>query len=178
MKQAVQLATDLMEEILAKEFCDPDEGPLSFGLAIDETLRQDYDDVDDYDKWVASPPEDFQGNVLSEYAGFTRSVKVENVDGNDLQSALDVLPGSTEYKVITVRVDWDGDFITLTGLKAYFGEMTTLYVEKHYGWSATGCGTVRGAPAQGIRGYHGYRWPGRIRQGLQDQAPDCGGSDR
>ena len=43
---------------------------------------------------------------------------------------------------------------------------------RHHRRSAAGGGAVRGAQAQGLRHHQRDRRPGRIRQGLQDQAPD------
>ncbi len=42
--------------------------------------RADFDDVDDYDGWTATPPQEKNGTELAEYDGWTRSVTVEYVD--------------------------------------------------------------------------------------------------
>lgn len=57
-KQSMALADSIMEEILQKEYCDPDTAtlappaapvcPASRVAADQEALRADYDDVDDY----------------------------------------------------------------------------------------------------------------------------------
>jgi hypothetical protein len=54
----------------------------SIGPEIDEgtSTRLDFDDVDDYDGWTASPPQEKDGTELTEYAGWTRNVTVEFVD--------------------------------------------------------------------------------------------------
>lgn len=119
MEEAVQLAVDLMEEILSKEFCDPVGGYSSFGRGPDETSRMDYDDVDDFHGWSASPPQDRRGNILSQYGGFSRSVVVENVPGDSLNTLTPSDPGTTDYKRITVQVSWQANQIQLIGLKVY-----------------------------------------------------------
>ncbi len=53
-----------------------------FGPEISEgtSTRADFDDVDDYDGWTASPPQQKNGTQLTGYDGWTRSVLVEYVD--------------------------------------------------------------------------------------------------
>jgi len=128
MESAVQLAVDMMDEILAKDFCDPAYGYGSFGTGWDEDERIEYDDVDDYHGWSASPPEDFNGAVLNAYQGFTRSVAVENVTGTLPNIGQSASPGTTAYKRITVRIDWGGAFITIEALKVYFDDQYYYYL--------------------------------------------------
>lgn len=120
MEIAVQLATDLMEEILARDFDDPDGTDT-------ETLRADFDDVEDYNGWSSSPPKDVNGISLSTYAGYTRSVSIIGVPQNDLTPAAPAAPGATDFMVVTVRVDWDGDYITLDALKVDFSGQYSYY---------------------------------------------------
>ena len=110
MERAVAhaLCTDLMEEILSKQFESGYYGSGSFGRAGWEVVRADFDDVDDYDGWIENPPLDAFGNPLAggAYAGYKRQVLVWNVDEDDLQT-----PGSdgdTGAKVIEVTVLKDG----------------------------------------------------------------------
>ena len=120
MEIAVQLATDLMEEILAQDFADPDGSD-------SETLRADFDDVEDYNGWSSTPPKSAQGNTLSGYTGYTRSVSIIGVSQWDLSPQNPLVPGSTDYMVVTVRVDWDGDYITLVALKVNFSNQYYYY---------------------------------------------------
>lgn len=120
MEIAVQLAVDLMEEILAQEFDDPD--------GVDtETLRADFDDVEDYNGWSSSPPKDRSGNSLTTYSAYTRSVSMIGVPQNDLTPVSPSAPGATDFMVVTVRVDWDGDYITLEALKVDFSSQYSYY---------------------------------------------------
>ena len=85
--RAMLLAQDLMSEILQQHYEDPDLGPGSFGLGIDEIgdgSRGLWEDVDDYDGWTASPPQQKDGTVLSGFDGWRRSVTVDWVDPADV----------------------------------------------------------------------------------------------
>jgi MSHA pilin protein MshD len=115
MEKAVQLGSDLMDEILSKSFADPD--------GTEESARQSFDDVDDYDGWTSSPPRDCTGSTLTVYGPFTRSATVVNVQGTALGAELASQAGSTDYKRITVRIDWEGEYITLQGLKVRFDQV-------------------------------------------------------
>jgi len=112
---ALQLAVDLMEEILAKDFADPDDWD-------GETSRAEFDDVEDYDGWSSCPPKDGRGADLADFGGFTRSVSIIGVEASDLTPSVPLEPGTTDYMVVTVRVDWDGEFITLDALKVDFSD--------------------------------------------------------
>lgn len=74
------LAEQLLSEILAQNYVEPDELPL-FGPELSELLsRETYDDVDDYHGWDRSPPQDRSGAALEGFAGWRRRVTVEFVD--------------------------------------------------------------------------------------------------
>lgn len=98
------LAQDLMSEILQQHYEDPDFPSGSFGLGADEVgdgSRALWEDVDDYDGWSASPPQLKDGTVLTDFAGWGRSVAVHWAN----PASLDVgLPSDTGVKQITVIV--------------------------------------------------------------------------
>jgi prepilin-type N-terminal cleavage/methylation domain-containing protein len=79
---ATSLATEMMEEILSKDFDDP-EGSTARGPERDETSRSRFDNVDDYHGYAE--PEgavlDIQGNAMTDPAGvqLSRTVSVEYV---------------------------------------------------------------------------------------------------
>jgi len=105
-RAAMAYADNLMEEIVSKAFEDPDLPGASFGT--EEGLRSAYDDVDDYDGLSNSPPRHFDGTLLDEYAGFTRSAAVENVTAADPDPTTAEPDGSTDFKRIRVQVAWTG----------------------------------------------------------------------
>lgn len=100
------LAQDLLGEILLQAYEEPVDTP-TFGRESSESgsNRADYDDVDDYDGWFASPPESKDGTSMSGYTGWKRSVVVEWVDNTDL---IEVSGSDTGVKRITVTVTRDG----------------------------------------------------------------------
>jgi MSHA pilin protein MshD len=103
---ALAHAESLLEEIVSKEFEDPDLSMGSFGT--EEGSRAAWDDVDDFDGLSESPPERIDGTPLDDYAGFTRSVLVHNVTAADPDPVTPANDGWTGYKRIAVTVAWTG----------------------------------------------------------------------
>lgn len=101
---ALAHAEALMEEIVSKEFEDPDLSAGSFGT--EEGTRAQYDDLDDFDGLSNSPPESLDGTDLDDYGGFSRSATVVNVTDGDPDPTSPEADGSTELKHITVTVTW------------------------------------------------------------------------
>ncbi len=111
------LAEGLLAEILTQPYVDPDDVVDTFGLTSSEKATGDrslFDDVDDYNGWSATPPEATDGTSLTEYSGWTRSVEVDWVTLNDLESAAGADNGIKRI-VVTVKT---GDRIVST-LTAY-----------------------------------------------------------
>jgi hypothetical protein len=75
--RATCLASNLMAEIVDEAYADPTEIQL-FGPEASELLaqRSAFDDVDDYNGWSKSPPENPDGTPIPGYQGWTRSVVV------------------------------------------------------------------------------------------------------
>ena len=108
---ATILARDMMDEILAKAFEDPDAAAGSF--ATEEALpRSNFDDVDDYDGLSENPPQSVSGvsyngaGGTANYSMFTRAVIVENVPQTDFNAAVPSADGSTDAKRVIVTVSW------------------------------------------------------------------------
>jgi MSHA pilin protein MshD len=103
-----QLAADLMSEVLAQPFEDPDLSEGSFGSEIGESTRATFDDVDDYDNWSESPTQNRDGTPLggTQYNGFSRTVNVANVSSSTPTST--VAGGSSAVKRIRVTVLHNG----------------------------------------------------------------------
>jgi hypothetical protein len=101
------LAAELMGEILCQAYEEPVDTPL-FGPEPGESAsgtRTDYDDVDDYHGWTASPPVDKQGDELTGLAVWQRSVTVALVDPEDLGT---VAGEDLGVKRVTVSVTRNG----------------------------------------------------------------------
>ncbi len=105
------LAQDLMEEILSRQFDeDPSDltPPDQLGPELNEDRTNmspnDFDDVDDYNGYVDAPPEEVDGTVMNEYDEYSRSVTVEYVTEDDFNI---VATETTPFKRITVIVTWE-----------------------------------------------------------------------
>ncbi len=99
------LAADLMAEILNQAYEEPVDTP-GFGRESGESGgdRVDWDDVDDYDGWSATPPETKDGEPLDGYDQWTRSVEVAFVK----PTSLNELGADTGVKRITVTASFNG----------------------------------------------------------------------
>ena len=128
--QAVLLADELMAEILRQDYAaTADSGVLNGGaggFASDSFLgggqtttgngpttisgnRSTFQNVDQYDNWTASPPEEKDGTQRTELVNWRRRVTVDLVDPDDLTS---VISSDLGVKRITVTVESNGDIVT------------------------------------------------------------------
>jgi type II secretory pathway pseudopilin PulG len=116
--RAMLLAQDLMSEVVQQHYEDPALSPGGFGLGVDKIgdgSRGLWDDVDDYDGWSASPPQEKDGTVLTGFEGWRRSVAVDWVDSADVATKLG---SDTGVKRITVTVTFkDLPLATLAALR-------------------------------------------------------------
>ncbi len=103
------LAQDLMTEILNQHYMEPATTG-TFGLEGENaTVRTDWDDVDDYDGWSSTPPQDRNGTDLPGMDGWGRKVTVTWADAADLNSTSGSANG---IKRIDVTVTHNGQPIT------------------------------------------------------------------
>lgn len=100
------LAQALMDEILQQHYKEPDGTPV-FGLELNEssTSRSNYDDVDDYHNWSASPPQNKDETEVSDSTGFQRNVSVQWVNPANLEEVSVI---ETGVKRITVTATHAG----------------------------------------------------------------------
>jgi len=115
--RGVLLAQELMSEILQQAYQEPTDAPL-FGPEPPESSasRAVYDDVDDYNGWDASPPQDKAGAVRAELAGWRQTVAVAWVAAGDLTTATGKETGLKRI-VVTVTHN-DLPVATLTAVKS------------------------------------------------------------
>lgn len=116
-EQALLLAEDLLNEILAQPYEDPD-GEIAFGIEVGETLtlRTSFDDTDDYHGTSQSPPTRADGKSMPGADRFTRSVVVQWVELDDVAK---VSVSETGIKRVTVTVALAGrEMAALSGLRA------------------------------------------------------------
>lgn len=115
-RQGHMLAQDLMTEILMQDYEEPVDTP-TFGRESGESddHRSNYDDVDDYDGWSASPPQRKDGTDLVGLDDWERSVDVAWVNPS---SDMAVVLTNTGVKRITVTVKYNNSPVaTLVALK-------------------------------------------------------------
>ncbi len=108
------LAENLMSEILQQAYEAPDLAPGSFGLEGAETgdgSRSLWDDVDDYDGWSASPPEQKDGTVIDGFEGWGRSVAVAWANPGDFAAAAPATDSGVKQIRVTVT---DGDAVVVS----------------------------------------------------------------
>jgi MSHA pilin protein MshD len=106
---AAFLATAMISEIVPQSYMQPGAtaSPLGVdaGEATSPATRANFNDVDDYNGWVESPPQDQSGNVLPNLTGWQRKVVVEWVTSANLMQTSGAETGA---KRITVVVSHNG----------------------------------------------------------------------
>lgn len=109
---AQRLADELINEIAAQAFVEPIAGDSRDLLGPNSgertTLRADFDDVDDYEKWMGFPPKEKTGSTKSGLFGWARQVSVQHVLESDLST---VSATSTGVKLIRVQVVYNGTLL-------------------------------------------------------------------
>ena len=91
---------------------DPDTTNPTFGIEGGETTLADYDDVDDFDNFVFSPPIAADRTVLNDFAAFSQQVIVQNVSASNFDTV--VADGSSDFFRITVTVSLNGNQLSST----------------------------------------------------------------
>ncbi len=100
------LAEQLMAEIMAQAYEEPDAPPGSFGNEDFEDVTKDrsyYDDVDDYDRWSSKPPVYKDGTTVPGYDGWRRKVEVDWVHPTDADLTVDSNTGIKRILVTVTR---------------------------------------------------------------------------
>ena len=106
-RRGALLARQLLAEILQQSYEDPEGPPGPLGLDAGEATvnRLDFDDVDDYDGWFASPPRDRQDMFETALVGWSREAAVSWVNPADLGQTSAV---ETKAKRVVVTVKHNG----------------------------------------------------------------------
>ena len=114
--RALPLAQDLLAEVMQRPYEDPNGSPV-FGTESGEgtTSRADFDDVDDYHNWSASPPQNQDGTDMSDLSGWQRSVQVSWADPTNLSQTAGSDQGVKRI-IVTVKHD-DLPVASLTALR-------------------------------------------------------------
>ena len=81
---------------------DPETDISTFGPEADETSLAYYDDLDDFDGAVFSPPISADRATLNDFAAFTQQIAVENVSAGNFEQV--VGDHSSYFVRVTVKV--------------------------------------------------------------------------
>lgn len=100
--RGLHLASDLMAEVLSKQYAN--SGELLFGPSSAEASagRASFDDVDDYAGLSESPPKDRTGSTMNGYGGWGREVSVVLVSPSNPSQA-SVLDAGAKLVTVTVK---------------------------------------------------------------------------
>jgi hypothetical protein len=98
------LARQLLAEILQQAYEDPDTPTEALGIDAGESAsdREDFDDVDDYHGWIASPPQDRDGTTEPDQGNWSREVRVAWVEPVDLGQTA-VIETKAKRVIVTVK---------------------------------------------------------------------------
>ncbi|HEX2973544.1 MAG TPA: hypothetical protein VHP11_14510 [Tepidisphaeraceae bacterium] len=98
------LADGLMAEIVALSYEDP-RGTILWGREVGETAisKANYNDVDDYDDWQESPPQDRSGSALAELTGWKRTVDVDWVNPTNVGDVSLIETGAKRIRVTVLH---------------------------------------------------------------------------
>lgn len=115
--RATLLASDLLTEIQNQPYSDPNQTAV-FGRESGETVRSQFDDVDDYHTWTESPPQNLAGTALPGFTGWARTVTVARAQRN---APMQTAAGDEDLKRITIVVSKNGVTLrTIDALKANY----------------------------------------------------------
>jgi prepilin-type N-terminal cleavage/methylation domain-containing protein len=89
---------------------DPQTGTTVFGP--EEASLAGYDDLDDFDGAIFSPPIDANRNVLNDFAAFSQRITVENVNPANFNQVMS--DHSTRFVRLTVKVFLNAEEISST----------------------------------------------------------------
>jgi prepilin-type N-terminal cleavage/methylation domain-containing protein len=115
--RALLLGQALMAEILQQAYADPVAGPGSFGIEGGEITgnRNLFEDVDDYNAWIACPPQNKDGTMVLNATDFEQRVTVAWVTPANLAQTAGANSG---VKRIQVTINRQGrSIITLTAYR-------------------------------------------------------------
>lgn len=117
-KQTIAIAESLLEEILLKEYCDPDTvdhstNPSTCGAHTTEASRNLYDDVDDYHGYTTT------GGITDVLGSAAPGLGAYNIAPAVVVAASTDLTGVAAKK-ITVSVTGPSGTITLSGYRSNY----------------------------------------------------------
>jgi len=131
------LAHQLMTEILQQPYTDPEVPMLGIGLDGERaTDRAQWDDVDDYDGWLCSPPQHKGGEPMPEFTGWTRAVVVDKVTLSNPMNVTADASGTGLKRIEVAVLDPAGVRTSITALRSRVGvaDRSVLYERASLSW--------------------------------------------
>ncbi len=110
------LAHDLLSEVMAMPYADPDELPDTVG-----STRAAFDDIKDYDNWDSPNAVDKEGTALPGYTGWRREVDIQWCNRDTGEEW--VLWETGIYRVLVTVTAPDGKQTQLLGLRSRDGAL-------------------------------------------------------
>jgi len=107
-KQSIAMAEAVLEEVLAKPFCDPDLTPPAC-TASPEASRDLYDDIADYDGKTIAGTDLLAGANTAQLAGYSAAIALSDVTINGIA-----------MKKVTVTVTGGAEPFALSGYRANY----------------------------------------------------------
>lgn len=95
------LANALASDIERLAYTGVNNAPFGLGPGESPSSKVNYDDVDDFDGWTESPPQDRNGVAIPGMEGYRRSVSVKYVSASNLSQTS---ASETGVKRVTVTV--------------------------------------------------------------------------
>lgn len=111
MSTAEFLIEEIRELTAVMPVIDPQTETDTFGPETGETLTL-YDDLDDFDNAVFSPPIDINRAQMTNYSGFTQQITVQNVNPSNYRTV--VSDHTTDFVKVTVAILLDGQQLSST----------------------------------------------------------------
>lgn len=111
MSTAEFLIEEIRELTAVMPVIDPQTETDVFGPETGETLTL-YDDLDDFDNAVFSPPIDINRAQMTNYSGFTQQITVQNVNPSNYRTV--VSDHSSDFVKVTVAILLDGQQLSST----------------------------------------------------------------
>lgn len=107
-KQAVAMAEAILDEVLSKDYCDPDLTPPACTVSL-EAARALYDDVQDYNGQTILGTDTLGSTSIPDLAAYSAAITVS-----------DVTVSSASMKKVTVTVSGGGESIALYGYRGSY----------------------------------------------------------
>ncbi len=98
------LVEQIKEMTATLEVIDPEAGAAMFGS--EEGSLADYDDLDDFDGRIFSPPVDALRQQLTDFAAYSQQVTVQNVNPSNFEQV--IADHGSDFVRVTVSVSYNG----------------------------------------------------------------------